>query len=230
MRELTSAASESSPSAPCRPGRIARTAADCRGHESPISGRRTRRNESSFLALRKNRNVPPVWTLSRGMQSTCSVRSSHGASMWTDCCPLALTSILTKRTAAGEKDARPRVRRTTTLVGRALLRTTLRRPVECTDAGQSPCIVSVTVSQLFDTVALTVTCSTARFVSRADAWTAANPHTMTAPHEIPRRAFMAADLHRATRSGKFQAVRFVEYSEDPQGSQPLENDAGARRA
>jgi hypothetical protein len=71
----------------------------------------------------------------------------------------------------------------------------------------------VTVFHVFVTVARRETFTSARFegaVSPADAASAVNRHTNARMQVKPQKTFMAAIAHRATRTGKFQAVRLVE--------------------
>src|SRR3954452_7628758 len=108
---------------------------------------------------------------------------------------------------------RPLLAVTTTFVGRRLFSTTLRLPTEWIDTSQPRNVVSVTVSQVFVTVARSEALTSARFVgaaSCAGAASAASRHTNAAMQVKPQNNFMAASPHRATRRGKFQAVRLVE--------------------
>ena len=88
-----------------------------------------------------------------------------------------------------------------------------RKPIDLIETSQPLSVVCVTVFQLFVTEARSVTFKAARWVdavSRAGAASAASRLRTAAEQVKPKKSFMAAGAHGATRRGKFQAVRFVE--------------------
>jgi hypothetical protein len=75
---------------------------------------------------------------------------------------LWLTSSATKRTAGGEKDTRPALKATTTVVGRALRSVTVRRPTVRLVTWQPSSVRSVTVFHCFVTLPWRVTLNAIR--------------------------------------------------------------------